>query len=244
MTFLWIFIKGPSAYVKYHSIYELDYSIRSVRKYYKGARCVVLGDDPGLDVEFIPLAKTETVRSEMDLQHIDVIKKLSHACNFFDEFVLMYDDIFFLQKITKKDLKRHYAVCEIPDLDKFVRPGGLIYTRIWRNTYKVISGFKSKLYDFETHMPRFLEAEKVKYLIEKYDLWNKNIMLTSLYTAIYGKNYVDLSKNDHIRSHVVQMGPNVDLDKVFSRKFLVIDDPALTPSMMERIKLNCVENNQ
>jgi hypothetical protein len=235
MTFVYPYIYGPSWWAKSGQFYELDWSIQTVRKFYPGAEVVVIGDDPKLDVEHIP-AKQVQVNDLVDYRHADIMRKLEIATEHFDKFVWMYDDIYFLRKIRLSELKKTYVLCEIEDLSTYVRKGGMLYTRLWRNTYKKVAQITDKLYDYETHMPRYLVSERVKWLIKEYDLHKSNLLFTSLYPAIFAEKVVNLSKNDGIRSHVDVMGPNIDLDREFSRKFLIIDDNACTPEMTDRIK--------
>lgn len=234
MTFVWPYIKGPSFWNHTRLFNELEWSVKTVKHFYKDARCVVIGDKPDFDVEWIDQPKIET--SKIDVRHRDIIEKLETACGLFDEFVLMYDDVYFLRPITKKDF-RPTALCKIEDLNTYDRgKGGLLYTRLWKETYKKVAEITTDLYDWETHMPRLLNSDRVMWLINVFDLKNKGFIITSLYGAMYLDDPVLLSEDDTIRSHVDIMGPSVDLDKEFSRKFLIIDDNACTPSMIEKIK--------
>ena len=237
MIFVYPYIKGPSWWAKSGQFDELRWSIRTVEKYYKGARCVVVGDKPDFDCEHIEVPRIH-IWDSCDVRHADIIKKLTVACNEFDGFIFMYDDIYFLRNITRKDLTTPYALCRIKDLKEYNNnrgKGGLAYRHLWAETYKKVAQITDELYDWETHLPRFFESERVKWLIDTFDLLHNGYIITSLYGAYFYENPVLLDKNDTIRSHVDVMGPNIDLDKEFSRKFLVIDDNALTPSMTERI---------
>lgn len=236
MTFIYVYIKGPSWWNKSGQFNELYWSIKTVEKYYKGARCIVVGDAPGFECEHIPVQRIETASA--DVRHVDVINKLKAVCELdIDDFVLMYDDIYFLRKISKKDITTPYALCKIEDLNTYQRgKGGLLYTRLWRETYAKIAEMEVELYDWETHLPRYMLKDRVKWLIETFDLMHNNYIISSLYGAMWGENPVLLSENDGIRSHVDAMGPGIDLDKEFSRKFLIIDDNACTPMMTDRIK--------
>lgn len=236
MTFVWVYISSPSWWAKTGLFNELEWSIKTVRKFYKGARCIVVGDDPKMDVEHIPVKRIETAAA--DVRHVDVINKLKAVCELdITEFVLMYDDIFFLRKISRRDITTTYALCKIDDLNTYNRgKGGLLYSRLWLETYKKIAEMEVEMYDWETHLPRYMLVDRVKWLIDTFDLMHNGLIISSLYAAMWGEKPVLLSENDTIRSHVDAMGPGVDLDKAFSRKFLVIDDNACTPNMTDRIK--------
>jgi hypothetical protein len=234
MNFVYPYIEAPSWYYKAGTFYELDHSIRSVRRFFPRARIIVVGDDPRLDVEHIPVDRIYV--SSIEVRHRDIIEKLSAVVDEVDDFVLMYDDIFYLD-VKKRDLKRQYALAKIDDLSTYNRgKGGLLYTRLWQKTYKKCAEMTDALYDWETHLPRYLESDKVKWLINTFDLKHNDYIITSLYATLYWDSPVLLSEHDDIRSHVDIMGPGVDLDKEFSRKFLVIDDNACTPTMIDRIR--------
>jgi hypothetical protein len=240
MNFVYPYIKGPSWWGKSGQWDELKWSIRSVEKHYKDARCVVVGDKPDFDVEHIPVERIHTWQ-HCDVRHADVIKKLSAFIDTGAEcFVLMYDDVYFLRSITQRMIQTPYALCKIEDLKTYRRgKGGLLYSRLWDETYKKVAEMTDELYDWETHLPRFLWSDRVKWLIETFDLMHNGLIFTSLYGALWGENPVLLDENPDIRAHLDVMGPGVDLDEVFSKHFLVIDDNACTPQVTALIEKKC-----
>jgi hypothetical protein len=221
---------------------ELEYSIKSVRKFYRGARCFVVGDAPdSIDAIKIHHAVTETVPGHMDRTEVDLIEKLKLIIadpRINEQFVLMYDDQFFLQKITKVDL-RPTALCKIDNLAEYYqgkRIFGLLYGRLWKNTYDHIMQSTPNVYDWETHLPKLLEKKNLSWLIDVFDLEHQNLLITSLYYTHFAKSVRLLENDDTIRSHTWTIDGGMDWDKVFSRKFLIIDDNSCVPDMWNRIK--------
>jgi len=246
MDFVWIFAKQFSAFHKTGLFNELEYSVKTVQKFYKGARCWIVGDMPDGwlseeikkgEVKYIETGLVQTGKSGLHRDNIDLIRKMNAiiASDVEEEFVLMYDDQYFLRPIKYKDLKP-CALCRIPDVSQYPRVFGLLYGSLWRSTYKVIEEMTDEVYDWETHLPRLLEKSKLAFLIDAYDLESKNIMITSLYYTYYGVNPVLLDEDDTIRSHTWTIGRNMDYDEIFSKKFLTISDESIVPSMWNRIK--------
>lgn len=243
MDFVWMYAHDYSFSVKSAGMFnELEYSIKTVRKFYKGARCFVVGDAPDyIDAIKIPHAVTETVPGFMDRTQVDMIRKIKLIIDcekINEEFVLMYDDHFFLQKITKADLQPT-ALCKIDNMASYFRGErafGLLYGRLWKATYDTIMNMTPNVYDWETHLPKLFLKSKVRKLVDLYNLESANLMLPSLYYTLYAKKVRLISEDDTIRSHTWTIGGDMDWDKVFSRKFLIIDDNSCVPEMWNRIK--------
>lgn len=244
MDFVWIYAKQFSFYAKSGGMFnELEYSIKSVKKFYPGARCWVVGDEPPMmtkhkygELHHIPTGLVQTGKSGLHRENIDIMRKFKAIIDseIDEEFVLMYDDQYFLRPLTYEDFKPT-ALCRIESLDTYPRKFGLLYGSLWRETYKTISEMTDELYDWETHLPRLMEKSNTKYLIDTYDLENKNIMIHPLYYTMYAKDPKLLSEDDSIRSHIWTIGNDMDWDEIFSRKFLIIHDDSCVPDMWNRI---------
>ena len=197
MDFVWIYAKKFSYWYKSGQFNELDYSIRSVRKNYKGdVRCFVVGDDPGLDVIHLkapPVVMQDDVYHQP--QHFDLMNKFDVILNseVNEEFVLMYDDIFMLKTTDKEEIKKTYGRCELGNVEEYIRTGrdgGTPYKKVWLMTYNYIQPYRNikglKTYDWETHLPRFMEKKHLKWLIERLNLKDLPMIPTSLYSAHFG----------------------------------------------------------
>jgi hypothetical protein len=154
------------------------------------------------------------------------------------EFVLMYDDIYILHRITKEKLKTVYARCPIDNVETYIktRPGDMSYKGTLRNTLLYIRDMfgRKDLYDWETHLPRYFVTDAVKKLIYECRLYEQAYFITSLYPAFYS-NRPDLSWME-VQFDIWTWPPKIDLDEGFQRQFLNVADDALVNTMIDKIK--------
>jgi hypothetical protein len=239
MTFIYIYIKSPSYWHKTGIFNELDYSIRSVRKNYIGkSRIIVVGDDPKLDVEHVPCERVESSKYGY-YRHFDMIKKVKTALNYAKckEFILMYDDIYLLKPISKRELQKTYAKQRITDLNKYLetRKGDPGYIRCWTSTYNRIQEFRDDLWEWETHLPRYFKTNHYLNIVNKYNLEKVAYLISSLYAAEFGG--VPELITDKIQSNVLQDTPlHNDYDKDFSAKFMNVSDDGISQELRNRMK--------
>jgi hypothetical protein len=239
MDFVWIYIKSPSYFYKSGGVFnELEWSIKSVQKFYKGARCIVVGDDPELDVIHLPCERIETC-SRGYFRHFDMIKKVQTYLNWTkkSEFVLMYDDIYFLKPVIKLELKKAYAKERILSLNDYFgkRNGDASYVRCWESTYKRILEFREDLWDWETHLPRYYNIKRLKSIISDFSLHRIAYLAFSLYAArYYGEP--DLV-TEEIQSDMAVYKPlHTDYDKDFKARFMNVSDNGITGEFIRRLQ--------
>lgn len=241
MDFVWIYIENESYSYKAGIFNELEYSIKSVQKFYQGdVRCFVIGDDPKLDVVHIPVEKYNGASPQP--RHMDQIKKLDMLwdSDVNEEFVLMYDDMFILQPTTKAELQTVYGLSEVNDVYEHAktRQGTTLYRRLWLSTYDYIKTYRDskglKTYDWETHLPRFMLKSKLKGLINRLNLRNTAKLSYSLYAAHYTKEAIIMP--DDLQSDLWTHKPGMDFDKYLSRKYLNIYDNVIVPEFVTKMK--------
>jgi len=244
MDFVWQYIHGPSAWRKMGLFNELEYSIKSVTQNVKDARCIVVGDDPGLDVIHIPGPARVDEHPSKQQQHVDKFYKMQAMLDsdlVGDEFVLMYDDMFILQPTTIEELKINWAKSEVTIIDDYlksdIRTGSLSYLRIWRATYEFIKMWrdikKQKTYDWESHTPRYIEKEKLAETLGHFDVHNPKIV-TGLYDGFFADN-TKLLEEDTL-SDLWTHKPGMDFNKEFSRRYLNIYDNVIVPEFVDKMK--------
>jgi hypothetical protein len=237
MKFLWIYVHGPSDYAKTGRFYELEYSIRSVKQNYKGkAEIYVVGDDPELDVNHIPVDRVENSKYGF-YRHFDQIRKLKAAMEVIkDEFVLMYDDIYIIKPTSAEKLRQIYALSEIEDLSEYsaTRKGSPLYRDCWRATYNRILEYRDDLYDWETHLPRHYDVEMLKYIIKTYSLDRGAYLSYSMYAAQFGKPHI---VDETVQQSVLEYRPTqVNWDKTFSARYLNTDDNGISGEFVKLMK--------
>ena len=241
MDFVWVYISKDSSFHKVGLFNELEYSIKSVKKMYQGeARCFVVGDDPKLDVNYIPVDKY--VGGHSQYRHMDQMKKMDMLwdSDVNEEFVLMYDDIYLLQPTTKEELQITYGCAEVTDVYGYIktRKGTGGYKRLWTSTYDYIKTFRDvkglKTYDWETHLPRFMLKSKLKHLIDTLNLRNTPKLAYSLYAAYYSDETTIMPPS--LQSDLWTHKPGMDFDAEFDKKFMNIYDNVIIPEFVDKMK--------
>ena len=221
---------------------ELEYSIKSVRKNYKGdARCFVIGDDPGLDVAYIPAQRIETYKNNP--READVNNKLSLVANSDEigDFVLMCDDLFINQPIDDEELRKAYGRGEIVDIFDYVkkRRGSMDYKRSWRATYEFATVIRypkgQKTYDWECHLPRFIVKDRLKYIMKTFDLKNNPKIVTGLHDA-YEVEETELITPD-LQADLWTHRPGMDFDVELKKRYMNLYDDAIMPELIEKMKI-------
>ena len=244
MDFVWVYAKRFSFWHKSGLFNELDYSIRSVRKNYQGeARCFVVGDDPGLDVIHIPsppVVMHDPVTQQP--RHQDHMKKVKAIMDseINEEFVLMYDDVFILKPTSEEEIKRTYGRAEVTVPEDYIRTrlGTRAYKRLWLATYEYIITYRYskglKTYDWETHLPRFFEKTKLKWVIDALKLEKTPKLNNSLYAAHFSEETTVMPPGfqSDIWTHV----PGMDFDKEFACHYMNIGDNVIVKEFIDRMK--------
>lgn len=222
---------------------ELEWSIKTVKKFYKDARIWVVGDKPpfDMDLNWIEDKTLPTVRSGLHVENVDIMKKLNLVIesDIGEEFVMMYDDQFFLQPIEYDDFKPT-ALRRVDSIESYFnvkRKFGLLYGNLWTCTYKTLFEMTDEVYDWETHLPRLMTKERTSFLLDTFDPGQSNLMIHSLYyTYFMEEDPILLDENPQIRSHTWTIKNNMDYDDIFSKKFLVLHDDSIVPIITNRIE--------
>lgn len=248
MDFVWQYVYGPSAWRKIGLFNELEYSIRSVKKYGPEGRYFVVGDKPDIsheDVIHIPGPPRVVGHPSKQKQHIDKLRKMTEMANnplIGDEFVLMYDDIFLLKPTTAEDLKINWARAEVNIIDEYlkspIRMGDASYKKIWRATYEYIWMIRysdgKKTYDWETHTPRYLEKEKLKDLLGRFDFETNPKIVTALYDGFHETNTQII--NSDIQADLWTHKPGMDFGPEFEKQYMNIYDDVIVPEFIGKME--------
>jgi hypothetical protein len=248
MDFVWIYVHGPSAWRKIGLFNELEYSIRSVKKNCKDARCIVVGDTPEVSFDDVihitgpPRHEQGNVAEMTMTDQINKFIEISNNPEISDEFVLMYDDIFILKPTTVDELKINWARQEVTDIDQYLtsktRGGSNSYKKQWRYTYEFIKMIRSsdgkKTYDWETHTPRYFDKEKLRTLLDKWDLKANEMLTQALYDCYHAENTEII--NAEIQTDLYTHKPGMDFDKLLDVQYLNIYDNVIVPEFIETMK--------
>ena len=248
MDFVWFYRYDCSGWRKFGVFNELEYSIKSVKQNVKDARCFVVGDEPPIDddsVIWIPGPPRIDVGSPGEKAHQDTLQKFVEIANhpdIGDEFVTMWDDVFILKPTTVDDLKIAWAKAEITDLDEYInspiRTGDRSYKKLWRSTYEfakmICDSGSRKTYDWESHTPRYFEKEKLRVLLNKWDLKANPRLVTGMYACYHAENTQIITPE--VQSDLWTHKPFMDFTKLLDVQYLNIYDDVIVPDFIDRMK--------
>jgi len=250
MDFVWQYIYEPSAWRKMGIFNELEYSIRSVLHNVKDARIIVVGDKPPVSMDVIHIPGPPQVKQSPSCSlekscTIDKLNKMIAMANsdeVGDEFVLMYDDMFIMQPTTVEDLKINWVKSEITNIEEYlkspVRTGDTSYKRVWLSTYEFIKMIRDsegkKTYDWEAHTPRYFVKEKLKDILNKFDLISNRKLAPAIYDCYYAENSQIITTD--VQSDLWTHKPGMDFDELLSKQYLNIYDNVIVPEFIEKMK--------
>ena len=165
---------------------ELELAIRSWGKYFKeNFTLVVVGDHHG---EMAGISDDYAKRI-IHLPHVcitdnpplDIVAKLQLVIETFPEhagLILTNDDIYPINDFDITEVKLLKSEGLLTDVKKV----GEVYAANRAKTLKAIMDIKeASIYDYGSHTPVYLDAEKLLELIEKFNLTEEAYLLTSLY---------------------------------------------------------------
>lgn len=174
------YILGPD------DCFELRYALRSIDKFLVGEHKIILiGQKPGWikNVEFIEKSPVTGIKYG---RWFDLHEKIQSAC-LYDEkeegFVYTYDDVFFLKETTLEHIKRPIAVQDLAKVTKRFANKTASYDwqfLLWKTCDQLLSeGLPA--YNYETHLPRYFDKQKMLEVFEKYDCLIDPWQISTLY---------------------------------------------------------------
>lgn len=223
---------------------ELYYSVKSIQKFFKGLpyRIFVVGDQPKIKgVTHVPC---ERVKHKINAKNFDATKKLLKIIDtpeINDDFIYMYDDIVLLKQLTIDDFLPVMAIDLVLDTKKYWSRGR-IPSKEWitpfNNTIVKLGYHKLPTYNYETHLPRFLNKDKVKHIISRYDLEHNAYMFSTLYFNTYHhKPDIILRDSVNIKADGSIPYESHNIEKFMKgRKFLNYNDAGLNDVLQKYIR--------
>lgn len=226
--------------------WELRYVLRSIEQNLKfNGELVVwlIGDKPSwaTGVRHVP---AERITGMDYMSFYDTTNKIYIACKqkeMGSGFVYMYDDTFFINTTTTRDIFELKALEDMTKIAEWFKKGNA--SRKWKNLLKktlhILQKEEKPIYNYETHLPRYYNKKKALALIEDYGLLGEPLQFATLY---YNTYYTDKTPRllmpwgDGVKLGVYKPFPlEVLKEKVGENKFLNYDPPSLTPQMKELI---------
>lgn len=181
--FVWVYAQSPARWR------EVRHSIASVKKYCKQPyELFVVGDHTGImkDVRHILMKKQGDRANDISLK----LRRIISTPEINDDFVYMYDDQVFLKDFRYGDLNVVRAMEPFKDFDsiKEVRKKSGVWWGLMKDTFKRLqkeTGSDKQLYNYETHFPRVYNKERLKEVMDTFNMDTAKYLLASLYFNTY-----------------------------------------------------------
>lgn len=119
---------------------------------------------------------------------IDKLKFIVKNDQIDDDILLCYDDIVFLNTIRKTDITTIIANSLLPENEDFKTDASDVWKKIMINTMRALKRNKMTWYNFETHLPRLFNKQKLSHLFEKFGFKKRPYMISTLYFNEYHAN--------------------------------------------------------
>lgn len=187
---------------------ELKYALRSIAKHVKGdIEVVLIGDKPDyVSDQVIHIEHKRAVGGSIDLPKCnDAWNKLKTAIDsglLSKVFVYTYDDICFLQDVEPMELRKLYAEEDLHKVTKWnEEPAAKKHVGMIRNTLAALKKRKLPGWNYETHLPKVLNAVRVKRIDREFDGQKNRFLLNLLYGNYYYKEHTPhlLKKGDNVK---------------------------------------------
>lgn len=160
---------------------EIRFSVRSVEKFFDGeAKCTIIGDRPPWFGGHCITQK----RSPNSTHHRgfrDTLAKLWTAANSPEVdfgFVWMMDDIYFMKKFSFEQISA-------PMAESFHNASGNTWQLLKKQTMEVLSALGHTTHDYATHLPHYVEREKIKAMFDAFNLHDRIL----IWEILYGNTY-------------------------------------------------------
>lgn len=224
---------------------ELYYSVKSIERFFKGLpyKIFVVGDNPKLkNVTHIPC---ERFKGRLNAKVFDATKKLLKIADtqqINEDFIYMYDDIVLLKEVTIDTFTQIIAIDHVESPKEYWKHTARRPSDEWITPFNhTILKLKSQnlpTYNYETHLPRYFNKERIKQIINKYKLEQNVYMFSTLYyNNFFTKPDVLLRGTNHIKADLTIPIEDYDMDKfVKGRIFLNYNDMGLNRSLQKFIK--------
>ena len=162
---------------------EIDYSIRSVRKFIPAADIVVCGDRPdGYQGKFIPCPR---INDRPFIQWHDSINKLIAILQsdlVQDRFCWMYDDTYFLKPTSIDEIAKPRSwTASNAFLHQMRRRAKSTWQAVKQETARLLYGERMTMFDFATHFPIVFSKSRLRQTIDRFDCRLRPVVIENLY---------------------------------------------------------------
>ena len=160
---------------------EIRWSVRSVEKHFQGtAEVLIIGDKPPwYSGRYIPqrrVSKHTPNRPFRDM--LSKVWTMATHPEVRDEFVWMMDDIYLIKPTTIEDLSTPRAV-------RWSESQSNSWQRRKANTMRALANTGRSVHDFATHLPHWVEKDKLRQLYEEFSLLRDTMLWEVLYGNVF-----------------------------------------------------------
>lgn len=211
---------------------ELDYAIAGWRRHFKeNYQIVVVGDyspvvDSGKDIMFIECERVPEQPEYNYRPHIDFVKKFKAVREKFPTskgFIFVADDCY-----AVNDFDIHDVMLLKQNGDRLKVDPARADTPWEREKQKTIDLLKKEGYptrNFTTHIPQWIEWDKLEALWERFDMEHNSYIFEDLYYNIYFPDRIPLQLNidhDNMKCGVYRRNPRLSyIENAFKTKIWI-----------------------
>jgi FkbM family methyltransferase len=231
---------------------ELKYALRSIEQNLDADfRVVIIGDCPEWinreNVNYIPHIRDNVAVMTNCYDANNKMNKLLTNTDISEDFIVTYDDIYFLKKTTIDDINKFYAIKNGGD-----STASSTWKELLNNTFAQLKSKNLTQFNFETHLPRFINKKK---MTEVYQLFrpirHRLLHYTLYYNYFLADNFpVCISKENgqfpEIKAGFYGVDDDFSLDSkkspselvemLINYQFLNHDDAGLSDNLVKIIK--------
>lgn len=197
---------------------ELRLALRSIKKNVKfDYQIIIIGDAPEwINKEKITVLNPEFTPADTHPKAFNVIDKMRFACESADvtnKILMTYDDIIFLNPIKATDVSTTVALGMIPQDPNHKWTGSAAWVEVMRNTIAALKRNEMSTYNYETHLPRLFNKEKLASLFQKFGFKKRAYCLPTLYFNEYGSKVGVRCLDKNPKNTKVGLYENGDFEK-------------------------------
>ncbi len=163
---------------------EIRYSLRSLDLYFRDTfQVLILGEKPSwmTNVSNVNNLDRQGVPTDVNMG----IKYKWCAENLSGEFVFLADDVYLLKSACIEDIK---LTTYISDLNLVKIRGTRRWQKLLWSTYDRAKELGYHGYNFETHLPKYIEVDKLKEVIKLFQITEGKHLLHQAYYSVFPYN--------------------------------------------------------
>jgi len=176
---------------------ELKHVLRSIEKNYEGEAVIwLIGERPDwINEEKVNCIPVERINGMDYMVYMDTLQKIRTAAMIKEigaNFVYMYDDTYFINKVKFEDiaeLKALENMAEIPRAKWFLTStASNKWKKLMLKTFERLEAEGLPVNNYETHCPRVYNKRKALKVMDDFDMQNEIFMFATLYYNVTEKN--------------------------------------------------------